>query len=134
MLLPAFPGLLIPGNLGADTIILNGTTSVYNTEIYGSDSAGTDTAADSIVVGARTIQTSTVYGGAGADTLILGETSTAISSLKLTIRAFAGNDSVAVYWFLCEHHCSRWYWQRHDLHRGHTVSGQGSSPTCLLRR
>ena len=67
--------LSISGNLGADTIILNSTTSVYNTEVYGSNSAGTDTGADSIIVGARTIQTSTVYGGAGADTLILGESS-----------------------------------------------------------
>ena len=63
---------VIEGNLGADKIILASTTSVFNTELYGSSSAGTDTGADSIVVSARTVQTSSVYGGAGADTLLLG--------------------------------------------------------------
>ena len=87
---------LIEGNLGADSLILGSTTSVFNTEIYGSSSAGTDTDADSIVVGARTIQTSTVYGGAGADTLILGESLGSGQFVETDFRAFAGNDSVAV--------------------------------------
>ena len=43
-------GSVIEGNLGADTLILSSTNSVYNTEIYGSDSAGTDTGADSIKI------------------------------------------------------------------------------------
>ena len=89
-------GSLIAGNLGADSVILNSTTSIYNTEVYGSDSAGTDTGADSIEVGARTFQTTTVYGGAGADTLILGESATLGQFVDADIRAFAGNDSVAI--------------------------------------
>ena len=85
MVLQPSPGSVIEGNLGADTIIFNSTTAVFNTEVYGSDSAGTDTGADSIVVGARTIQTSTVYGGAGADTLILaGNLNNLVSSLMPT--------------------------------------------------
>ena len=64
-------GSLIEGNLGADTILLNGSNSVFNTEVYGSNSAGTDTGADSLEIKAQTVQTSTVYGGAGGDTLLL---------------------------------------------------------------
>ena len=46
-------GSVIEGNLGADTIIFNSTNSVFNTEVYGSNSSGTDTAADSIEIAAR---------------------------------------------------------------------------------
>ena len=85
---------LIAGNLGADTIILNGTTSIFNTEVYGSAAAGTDTSVDSIVVSATTIQTSTVYGGAGTDTLILGN-GLSTQVVEGDFRGFAGNDSIS---------------------------------------
>ena len=67
--------------------------------MYGSDSTGTLTGADSIALGAYTIQTSTVYGGAGADTIFVGDTSgddnLAVQILKADIKGFAGNDSIA---------------------------------------
>ena len=86
-------GALIAGNLGADTIILNGTTSIFNTGVYGSAAAGTDTSVDSIV-SATTIQTSTVYGGAGTDTLILGN-GLSTQVVEGDFRGFAGNDSIS---------------------------------------
>ena len=58
--------LLVSGNRGSDKLILaSSTNSMLNSTIYGSDSTGTLTGNDSIVLGAYTAQTSTVYGGAG---------------------------------------------------------------------
>ena len=124
-------GSVIAGNLGADSIILNSTSSVYNTAIYGSDSSGTDTSNDSIVIGARTIQTSTVYGGAGADTLILGESSTLGQFVDGDYRAFAGNDSVAVTGSFVSVTVRGGTGNDTISITGDTASGEGSSNTAI---
>ena len=49
---------------------------------------------DSIVVSATTIQTSTVYGGAGGDTPILGN-GLSTQVVEGDFRGFAGNDSIS---------------------------------------
>ena len=89
-------GALIAGNRGNDKIVFNSTYSIFNTEVYGSDSTGTLAGNDSIVLGGNTIQTSTVYGGAGADTIIVGDYA-GPSALKFSrlILAFAGDDSIS---------------------------------------
>ena len=93
-------GSLLAGNRGDDKIDFSASTnSVFNTKVYGSDETGTLAGNDSIVLGGYTVQTSTVYGGAGADTLFIGDTSgddnLAVQILKTDIQAFAGNDSIA---------------------------------------
>ena len=87
---------MIEGNRGGDSIIFASTYSIFNTEVYGSDSTGTLTGADSIVLSGNTVQTSTVYGGAGADTLIIGNYSSPTSAqlLKIDVQGFAGDDSI----------------------------------------
>ena len=49
-------------------------------------------------MGGRTVQTSTVYGGAGADTIIFGDYTTPGNAqlLKVDAKAFAGADSIEV--------------------------------------
>ena len=90
-------GSLIAGNRGADKIVFNSTQSVFNTEVYGSDSTGTLAGNDSLALGALTVQTSTVYGGAGNDTIFVGDYSgRAGQFLKVDVDAFAGADSIKV--------------------------------------
>ena len=81
---------------GNDKIIFNSTQSIYNTEVYGSDSTGTLAGNDSIVLAGYTVQTSTVYGGAGDDTMIIGDYGTPADAqiLKVDVRGFAGDDSI----------------------------------------
>ena len=122
---------VISGNLGADTIMLNGTTSVFNTEVYGSDSAGTDTGIDSLVISARTVQTSTVYGGAGTDTLILGDTVAATQIIEGDFNAFAGNDSVAVTGSFVSTTVTGGTGDDTIFISGRTNSGEGSSHTSF---
>ena len=56
-------GSLLAGNRGDDKIDFSSSTnSVFNTKVYGSDETGTLAGNDSIVLGAYTVQTSTVYG------------------------------------------------------------------------
>ena len=83
-------GSLIAGNRGDDKIVFNSTYSIFNTEVYSSDSTGTLAGNDSIILGARTVQTSTVYGGAGTDTIIVGDYSTASNAqlLKIDVNGF----------------------------------------------
>ena len=107
-------GSVISGNLGGDSIILNSTNFCLQHRGFGSDSNGTDSGADSIEIGARTIQTSTVYGGAGADTLILGESATLGQMVDVDINALAGDDSVAVTGSFVSATVKGGAWQRHD--------------------
>ena len=66
-------GSLIAGNRGNDKILFNSTYSIFNTEVYGSDSTGTLSGNDSIALAGLTVNTSTVYGGAGNDTIFVGD-------------------------------------------------------------
>ena len=66
-------GSLIAGNRGNDKILFNSTYSIFNTEVYGSDSTGTLAGNDSIALAGLTVNTSTVYGGAGNDTIFVGD-------------------------------------------------------------
>ena len=69
----------------------------FNTEVYGSDSTGTLAGNDSLALGGFTVQTSTVYGGAGTDTIFVGDYSGKGGQiLKADVNAFAGNDSIKV--------------------------------------
>ena len=92
-------GSLIAGNRGDDKIVFNSTYSIFNTEVYGSDSTGTLAGNDSIILGGQTVQTSTVYGGAGADTIIVGDYGTDAGNaqlLKVDVNGFAGADSIQI--------------------------------------
>ena len=90
-------GSLIAGNRGNDKIVFNSTQSVFNTEVYGSDSTGTLAGNDSLALGGFTVQTSTVYGGAGTDTIFVGDYANQGGQiLKVDVHAFAGNDSIKV--------------------------------------
>ena len=90
-------GSLIAGNRGADKIVFNSTYSVFNTVFPGSDSTGPLAGNDSLALGALTVQTSTVYGGAGNDTIFVGDYSgRAGQVLKVDVDAFAGADSIKV--------------------------------------
>ena len=122
---------MIAGNLGADSIILNSSNSVFNTEVYGSDSAGTDTGADSIVVKAQTIQTSTVYGGAGADTLLLVAILAAVNSLTSTSKLSLADDSVNINGSFVSTTVRGGAGNDTIFIGGHTVSGAGSSSTAF---
>ena len=123
---------LISGNLGADKLIFNTTNSVFNTEIYGSDSAGTDTGADSIVIAAQTVQTSTVYGGgAGADTLILSGNLASGQFIEGDFNAFAGNDSVNVTGSFVSTTVQGGAGNDTIFISGRTASGEGSSATAF---
>ena len=79
-----------------EILIFNSTQSVFNTKVYGSDETGTLTGSDSIVVAGNTVQTSTVYGGAGADTLFVGNYGTPADAqiLKVNVQGFDGADSI----------------------------------------
>ena len=72
------------------------TQSIFNSKVYGSDATGTLAGNDSIVLAGNTVQTSTVYGGAGTDTLIIGNYSSAADAqlLKIDVQGFAGDDSI----------------------------------------
>ena len=88
-------GSLIAGNRSNDKIVFNSTYSVFNTEVYGSDSTGTLAGNDSLALGALTLQTSTVYGGAGNDTIFVGDyANRAGQVLKVDVAGFAGDDSI----------------------------------------
>ena len=89
-------GSLIEGNRGNDKIIFASTQSIFNSKVYGSDATGTLAGNDSIVLAGNTVQTSTVYGGAGSDTLIIGNYSSAADAqlLKIDVQGFAGDDSI----------------------------------------
>jgi len=95
-------GSLIQGNLGNDIINFGSTNSFMNSTIHGSDSTGTLTGSDSIILGAITIQTSTVFGGAGNDTILINSTvlnaayATSGQLINLQINGFGGADSIAV--------------------------------------
>ena len=82
---------------------------VFNTKVYGSDATGTLAGNDSIVLAGNTVQTSTVYGGAGSDTLIIGNYSTPADAqlLKIDVQGFAGDDSIQFRWILCFLHPSK---------------------------
>ena len=62
----------IAGNRGDDKLTLASKSTILNSTILGSDTTGTIAGNDSLNLSARTIQTSTVYGGAGNDTILFG--------------------------------------------------------------
>ena len=72
---------------------LNGSTVILNSTILGGDISGTLAGNDSLSIAATTLQTSTVYGGAGADTILIGSTTQVVD---VDINAFAGADSLSV--------------------------------------
>ena len=84
----------LAGNRGADTISFSGT-HVMNSTVLGSDITGTLAGNDSLSLGAATIQTSTVYGGAGNDTIFFGATNTSTQVVAADFNAFAGADSIS---------------------------------------
>ena len=88
-------GSLLAGNRSNDKIVFASTYSIYNTEVYGSDSTGTLAGNDSLALGGITVATSTVYGGAGADTIFVGDYANAGGQiLKADVQGFAGDDSI----------------------------------------
>ena len=88
-------GSLLEGNRGNDKIVFRSTYSVFNTEVYGSDSTGTLAGNDSLALGGLTVQTSTVYGGAGNDTIFVGDYDNQGGQvLKVDVAGFAGDDSI----------------------------------------
>ena len=122
---------VIEGNLGADSIVFESTNSVFNTELYGSNSAGTDTGADSIVVNAVTVQTSSVYGGAGADTLLLAGSLGSGQFVDVDVNAFAGDDSVNITGSFVSTTVAGGTGNDTIFIGGHTVSGAGSTATAF---
>ena len=84
----------IAGNRGDDKLTLASKSTILNSTILGSDTTGTIAGNDSLNLSARTIQTSTVYGGAGNDTILFGQTSTNTQIVEADIRAFGGADSI----------------------------------------
>ena len=85
----------IAGNRGDDKILLKNTGTLINSTVLGSDITGTIAGNDSLSISAVTLQTSTVYGGAGNDTIIFGGSDEAASQIiEADVRAFAGADSI----------------------------------------
>jgi Ca2+-binding RTX toxin-like protein len=76
-------------------MVLAGANQILNSTILGSDITGTLTGADSLSIDAVTIQTSTVYGGAGNDTILFGGTNANTQIISGDFRAFAGSDSIS---------------------------------------
>ena len=77
------------------TLILGGATTILNSTILGSDATGTIAGDDSPYIKATTLQTSTVYGGAGNDTLSFGGSASTGQLIELDVNAFAGADSIS---------------------------------------
>ena len=84
----------IAGNRGDDQADSCQQSTILNSTILGSDTTGTIAGNDSLNLSARTIQTSTVYGGAGNDTILFGQTSTNTQIVEADVRAFGGADSI----------------------------------------
>ena len=77
------------------TSLVVSAATVINSTILGSDTTGTIAGNDSLSLAATTLQTSTVYGGAGNDTMLLGgATNHAAGIIEVDVKAFAGADSI----------------------------------------
>ena len=88
-------GSVPPGSTSPSrTLILKNTGTLLNSTVLGSDITGTIAGNDSLSIAALTLQTSTVYGGAGNDTIIFGSTNTNTQIVDVTFNAFAGADSI----------------------------------------
>ena len=86
---------LIEGNRGADKLLLKNTGTLINSTVLGSDITGTIAGNDSLSISAKTYQTSTVYGGAGNDTILFGGTAANTQVISSDFQAFAGTDSIS---------------------------------------
>ena len=86
---------LIEGNRGSDKLLLKNTGTLINSTVLGSDITGTIAGNDSLSISAKTYQTSTVYGGAGNDTILFGVTAANTQVISSDFQAFAGTDSIS---------------------------------------
>ena len=82
----------LAGNRGSDKLVLQGATTILNSTILGGDISGTLAGNDSLSLAVNTLQTSTVYGGAGNDTIAFAATQV----IETDVKAFAGADSLSV--------------------------------------